>query len=116
MIFLVFAGNLAATIVIEGALMALLFRRRDFVYYSLLCNLLTNPAVNLLLALVTASLGAALYYPALVLLEVTAFLVEAYVLRLLCGFKTAKALWQSALINTASFGAGLLFYSIVSIP
>lgn len=115
MIVLIFLGNLAATIIIEGTLIALLFRRRDFVYYSFLCNLLTNPAVNLLLALVTTYLGTEFYYPALILLEVSAVLIEAYVYRTLCGFKTIKALCVSALANTISFGAGFLFYSLTGI-
>ncbi len=115
MILIIFLGNLIATIVIEGAVIALLFRRRDFVYYSFLCNLLTNPAVNLLLALAAAYLGIAFYYPALALLEASAVLVEAYVYRMLCGFKTSKAFWVSALANAASFLAGFLFYSLTGV-
>lgn len=115
MIFLVFAGNLAATVIIEGAIIALLFRRRDYVYYSLLGNALTNPALNLALVLVTTYIGKAMYYPALALLEVSAVLVEAFVLKKLCGFKAAKALWVSALANAVSFYTGLLLQSIVNI-
>lgn len=115
MIFLIFLGNLAATIIIEGAVIALLFRRHDFVYYSFLCNLLTNPAVNLLLVLAVTALGTAFYYPALAVLEISAVIIEAYVYRMLCGFKTSKALWVSALANAASFLAGFLFYSLTGI-
>lgn len=113
MIFLVFAGNLAATIIIEGALIALLFRRRDFAYYSFLGNLLTNPVLNLMILLVITYLGKALYYPALALLEVSAVITEACVFKRLCVFTTAKALWVSAFANAVSFCAGLLFYGVV---
>lgn len=115
MIFLVFAGNLVATVIIEGAIIALLFRRRDYVYYSFLGNVLTNPALNLVLVLVMTYIGKEMYYPALALLEVSAVLVEAFVLKKLCGFKAAKALWVSALANAVSFCTGLLICSVVKV-
>jgi len=104
---LVLVCCLALSVLVEGSLMALLFRSRRFVYYSFLCNLLTNPALNLLLALTVTLLGAAWYWPALALLEIIVVLVEAFVYRLLCGFAFVKALGVSALLNLASFLAGL---------
>ena len=44
MIYLVFVWNLALTVAVEGAVMWLLFRRRDYMYYSLLANVITNPS------------------------------------------------------------------------
>lgn len=88
--------------------MALLFRRRDFVYYSLLCNLLTNPALNLILLLAVNLAGLEAYLPALIAAELAAVLVEAWVLRLLCRFRLSKALVLSLLLNAVSFAAGLL--------
>jgi hypothetical protein len=49
MIYFRFLVNLLLTILIEGSLTAIIFRRRDYVYYSFLCNILTNPALNLIL-------------------------------------------------------------------
>ncbi len=95
------------TVLVEGGLVALLFHSRRFVYYSFLCNLLTNPALNLLLALCVTLLGAVWYWPALALLEIAVVLTEAFVYRLLCGFTFTKALGLSVLLNLASFLIGL---------
>ncbi|MBP7402839.1 MAG: hypothetical protein KBA30_09505 [Clostridia bacterium] len=89
--------------------MLALFRRWDFVYYSLLGNLLTNPALNLLLLLAVRMAGAAAYWPALAVLEAGAVTVEAVVLRMLCGFSPCRALIVSLMLNVLSFGAGRLF-------
>lgn len=108
MIYLVFLWALGLTILVEGAAMALLFGKRRYVYCSLLCNLLTNPALNLLLLLAVNGLGADAYAPALFLLEFAVVLVEGYVIRLLCSFSRRKALAVSLLLNALSFLAGLL--------
>ena len=47
-IWISFAAALALTIIIEGGAMCIWFGNRDWVYYSFLCNCMTNPAVNLL--------------------------------------------------------------------
>lgn len=85
----------------------LLFQNKHYVYYSFLCNLLTNPSLNLLLMLCVQLLGVSWYWPAVAILEAAVILTEAYVYRLLCGFSTPKALGVSALLNLASFLAGL---------
>ena len=108
MIYVVFAGCFLLTVIIEGTVMALIFRRRDFVYYTFLCNLLTNPALNLLLAASLLLLGTGYYGVVLIILEVAALIIEAYVLKLLCGFQWKKALGVSALLNILSFAAGIL--------
>jgi len=107
MILIAFALCLLLTVLVEGGLMALLFRSRRFVYYSFLCNLLTNPALNLLLTLCVTLLGVSWYWPALAVLEVAVVLAEAYVYRLLCGFTFVKAFGVSALLNLTSFLAGI---------
>ncbi len=102
------ARALALTSAVEGLLVLLIFRRWRYVYYSVLCNLLTNPALNVLLSLGVFALGAYVYTPLLILLELAVLLIEAYVYRLLCGFSSARALTLSALLNASSFCAGLL--------
>ena len=89
--------------------MALLFGNRRFVYYSVLCNLLTNPAVNLLLLLSVRTLGEGSYIVSLVCLEAAALTAEAFVLKPLCRFKITKAFYISAILNASSFSAGILF-------
>jgi len=109
-IYRYFLFNLAATLLVEGVLVALWFRRRDYVYYSALCNLLTNPALNLALAGVVRLAGMAYYAAGLIALETLAVLIEAWVLQRLCGFRFAKAALVSVVVNAASFLIGLLIY------
>lgn len=114
MVFAVYAINLAATALVEGALVWLLFRCGRYVYYSLLANLLTNPALNLLLQLGVAWLGARSYWPLLAALELMAVFAEAVVYKSLCGFLFKKALGSSLLLNACSFGAGLLLWHFLT--
>ena len=103
--------NLALSIVVEGALLYARFRSVRFCYASLLCNLLTNPLLNLLIQLVLR-FSPGLYWAALVPLEIAVVFAEAYVYRLLCDFSVKRALLISLLLNAASYGAGALFWSV----
>ena len=112
MIYLVFAWNLALTVLAEGAAMGFLFRRRDYIYYSLLANLITNPAVNLVLFFCVGNLGWS-YWPVLVVLEIGAVITEAYIYGCICDFGTSWRSWGmaggvSVLLNGLSYGAGYL--------
>jgi hypothetical protein len=113
---LVFLSILTITIISEGAVMLLLFRKWKYVYYSLLCNLLTNPALNLILASVYIIFGGAISgcnYIIIGILEIAVVFIEAHVYKLLCGFEHTKALWVSALLNAVSFGAGALIQHLL---
>lgn len=111
MIYFRFLVNLLLTILIEGSLTAIIFRRRDYVYYSFLCNILTNPALNLILLIFAWIGGLKYYYVALSFLEIIAVIVEAGIWRLLCRFTIRKAFFFSLFLNLASFSAGLLLYN-----
>lgn len=113
MIYLVFTVNLLLTSFIEGIIIYLLYRKKDFVYYSLLCNMLTNPAMNLLLFFAIKILGYGYYYLSLIVLEIIVVLVEAFIYRLLGNLKTSKSLMLSALLNLTSFLFGLLMYHAI---
>ncbi|QNU68665.1 hypothetical protein EHE19_009840 [Ruminiclostridium herbifermentans] len=82
-------------------------------YYVFLCNLLTNPAINLL------ALGAGYifdvfgYKLTILILEIAVVIIEAYIIRLLCGFKVKKSVLISLVLNSLSYGIGLLFYSLL---
>ncbi len=102
---------LCLTVVAEGLLMLLLSRSWRFVYYSLLANLLTNPALNALLIIIANLLGAAAYLPALIALELAAIAVEALLYRRLCDYRIGKAVAVSALLNAVSFALGLAFFA-----
>ncbi|MEA5051068.1 MAG: hypothetical protein VB021_06295 [Oscillospiraceae bacterium] len=102
-----FAAALLLTAAVEGALMLLLFRRADYAYYSVLCNLLTNPLLNLLLCGAALAFGRGPAYVALLAgLECAVAGTEAMVYRRLCGWGAARALGVSAILNAASFFTG----------
>ena len=103
--------NLALSIGIEGVLVYALFRSKQVCYASLLCNLLTNPILNLLLFIVLR-FQTGLYWPALVMLELAVVLAEAYVYRLLLDMTTKRALGVSLLLNAVSYGVGALFWQL----
>lgn len=99
---------LAVTEGLECAAAALAFRTRPTVYAVFLCNLLTNPAVNLLLWMGVSAWGLGAYWPLLAALEAAAVAVEAAVLRLLCRWTVRRAALVSLLLNALSCGVGLL--------
>jgi hypothetical protein len=113
MIYWVYAYSLLLSCLIEGGLMALLFRRRDFIYYTALCNLLTNPALNLLLHGMVYRFGAACYWPALLALEFVVWFAEAGILKQLCGFRLNKAMAVSLLLNFSSFLIGEILGAVL---
>ena len=96
------------TAFVEGAAVGLAFRKLRPVYISLLCNLLTNPATNVLLAVLVMWLGSRAYYPVLLCLELAAVGVETWVYCLLAGWPWKKALLCSFAVNALSCGVGLL--------
>lgn len=108
MIYLLFLVNLSVTSLVEGAIVFLLFKKWDFVYYSLLCNLLTNPAMNLLLLIAVKTAGSAYYGISLVFLETAVVFVEAFLYKILGNLKMPKALLLSVTLNLASFICGIL--------
>ena len=102
---------LCLTVIAEGLVMRLLSRSWRFVYYSLLVNLLTNPALNVLLIVAASLFGASAHLPVLIVLELLAIAVEALVYQRLCDYSTGKAFAVSALLNAVSFALGLAFFA-----
>ena len=108
MIYLLLLLYLTLTVVIEGLAVFALFSRKDYLYYSFLANLLTNPALNLLLSALITYLGVSYYYPVLLILEFTVVLVEAYVYRYLTELSWKHCLLLSLVLNGLSFLLGLV--------
>jgi hypothetical protein len=102
---------LLATVLLEGLMMLMLFRNWRYFYYILLCNLLTNPAINIILYVVYYFFPSA-YYSALISLEIIVVLIEARILKLLCGFTVKKSLLVSFVLNAFSYFVGLLLFPI----
>ena len=103
-----FLQVLLLTVALEGAVILVVFRRKKYVYYSVLCNLLTNPAMNLLLAVSFSLFGEGAYWLTLVLVELAVVIVEAAVYNYICEFGIKKAAMLSVLLNVSSFSAGIL--------
>ena len=101
------------TVLLEGAVILVWFRSWRYVYYSFLCNLLTNPALNALLALTVGVWGVVVYTPVLAGLEFTVLIVEAYVWHILTEFGWKKALMVSFITNGVSFVSGLLLSPVI---
>ena len=108
MIYLIFLICLLLTIFLEGVIILFLFRRPIYVYYSVLCNLLTNPALNLVLSVSIYLWGARVYYPVLVLCEVIVIIIEAIVYSYLCRLRFSKSIALSFLLNGVSCVSGVI--------
>ena len=104
---------LLLTIAAEGILIVIFTKSAKMLWRSVLCNLLTNPALNGILILLTdfgvISTRAA-YYTVLAILEILAVAVEALCYKLMCGWNVKKSLAVSAVLNVASFAMGLLIF------
>ena len=108
--FLALAWAFFLTVVLEGGAVFLLTRKGRPVYVSFLCNLLTNPAANALVAGAVLWLGEGAYFPCLLAVELAVVGAEAWVWRLLLGLPWKKALGWSAGLNAFSCLAGLVIF------
>jgi len=104
---------LLLTLAIECAAILIIFRKKEYAYYCVLCNLLTNPALNLLLYLTVIVFGRKFYYPVLIPAEVAVVFVEAVVYDYICRLGIVKAVMLSTLLNALSFAAGLLLTNVL---
>lgn len=107
------AVNLALSIGIEGALAYAFTRLPTAVYASALCNLLTNPLLNVLLFAVLRFFPAA-YWGALVALELAVIAGEASLYRMLTGMRPGRAALLSVALNAVSYGVGAVFWRLTA--
>lgn len=113
MVYLAFAGALVLTVLVEGAVAGAWLHSWHGVYVSFLCNLLTNPLLNLLLWLGCRAFGQAAYGWMLAPLELAVVAVEAALMGSLCGLTRKRAALLSLTMNAASFSAGLLAQALL---
>ena len=107
-ILLILGAAFALTLAVEMPIAYFFMGGRSRLYPVFLCNLLTNPALNVTLLLLVRFWGADVYYPALIVLELSVVFIEAAVLRRLCDLSTKRALAMSLALNAASYIAGAL--------
>lgn len=104
---LLLSRNLLLTVVVEGAVITLLFRRWNALFYSVLANVMTNPALNVLVLALCGPLRLP-YVPVVAVLELTAVAAETWAYRELFPLPWLKAAGLSLLLNALSFGVGLV--------
>jgi len=107
-LFLAILWPLLLTVVIECSVILVIFRQKKYVYFCLLNNLLTNPALNLLLLLSVNLFGLRAYYFVLIPVEIAVVFIEAAVYNYICGFGMKKAILLSLFLNAISFTVGAL--------
>ncbi len=105
-----YAVPLLLTIAIEAGIAYICgIKQRKEQRMLLLCNLLTNPLLNLALYAKQYFSGIPFPFYVLLLFELLIVFAESFLLHFLCGAKNRRFLPVSFLCNAASFGVGLLF-------
>lgn len=105
-----YAAPLLLTIAIEAGIAYICgIKQRKEQRMLLLCNLLTNPLLNLALYAKQYFSGIPFPFYVLLLFELLIVFAESFLLHFLCGAKNRRFLPVSFLCNAASFGVGLLF-------
>lgn len=114
---------LVLTILIEGPVMLKLTSDKEWVKYNLYCNLVTNPILNVILALLREVVPyrsqvqkmLLTYYLPLTVLEVVVVFVEAWFYTLMTNETKKECFRRSLITNGVSAGVGIivsLFYFI----
>ena len=107
LLFYLFA-YLILTVIIEGIVVFIVHKNSDYVYYSFLGNLLTNPALNYLLVVIVNLCGFAVYWPTIIILEILVVFIEAELYIKMTDLAKSAAFKLALLANFCSFFCGLL--------
>lgn len=98
----------AVTILLESVPVLLTGDRKSWWKASVVCNVATNPLLNVVMLLVSVWLSRAFYFPVLIALEVVVVLAEAYLYHRLLNKVMLRCVLFSLIANGISFGAGLV--------
>lgn len=99
---------LLLTVSAEGIVISLIYRKKNYFWYSVLCNLVTNPALNLIMLLCSPYLSRAMGYCLLALLELIAVVTEGIIYRALIQKSLTRCILLSLALNAVSFLAGVI--------
>ncbi len=107
---------LILTLAIECTMCVAIYREKKTAYHVFLANILTNPAMNILLIGISVLSrmifsSTVLYIPFLIILEISVVFVEYRVYRYI-GHEKKKSLILSIALNLTSFALGLLILPI----
>lgn len=112
--YVIFA--LVLTCILESLTILLFFRKRIlWIKYSLCCNVITNPLINVTFALLVRLLAIELFIPLttlsiillLIVLEILVFIIEAYLYKFLAREPLSVCLKISITTNLVSLLLGL---------
>ncbi len=101
---------LLLTIAIECAICAVIYRNKTTIYHTLLANILTNPAMNIILFGIYI-FARPFYIYAFIILEIAVIFVEYRVYKYI-GHQTKKSITLATALNIASCTIGLLLIPI----
>ena len=119
--YLLIAGALILTILIEGITIYLIKKDRKYVGYSVLVNLITNPAVNLIVFRVNHDywlwrrwfFRGEMVAPYIIVMEIIVVVIEAVCYRAMTGESMTKSLKLSFILNLISYVIGILLNAIL---
>jgi hypothetical protein len=100
------------TVATEGAAVFIIWRRKDYLGYSFLCNLLTNPTLNFTIILSVKYLGIEAYFPTIFIGEIIVVLIEGIVYHKLCEWTLKISILRSLGLNVLSLLIGLIMMSV----
>ena len=103
-----FAQALFLTWLSEAVVVYAISRNIKLVYYSLLCNAVTNPLCNLICYTVYIRFGLTLWYISILICELSVYISEVYLYRYFSGLKLKKCVILSLASNTFSLLLGIL--------
>lgn len=105
--FLVLLCQLLLTILVEGAVIVIIYKSKEILRDSLFVNLLTNPPLNLTLMLLSGTgLALGVMLTVRIGLEIAVVFIEAIAYKHMLGNGFKKAFWMSLILNLTSFIVG----------
>lgn len=99
---------LIATILIEGIVTILVTRSWKWVWYNFLCNIVTNPLLNLSISFFVNKIYGSWIY-VFIIGEAVVLFSEMWLLKLMSGETYKKCFFISLITNLVSCVAGLIF-------
>ena len=108
----VLAALCVSTITLESIPVLFVKNKRSWWKASLICNVVTNPILNVVVFLLTAILYPNdVVYPVILVLECAVVLIEAYFYKRMLNSSFTACLMFSLIANLLSFSAGMFLYA-----
>lgn len=106
----------AGTCLIEIVPLLFFKNAKKWIKTSLLCNVITNPIINLVLALLTLVVtNEVLFIAIAIIMEIAVIVFETFIFYTVTDESLKKCIMVSVLINLCSFAIGLLLTGLLEI-